>query len=261
MGLGLLIWLGGSHGYLYGQSGAPTAKDRQLERWARELVRLRAEVDVLANKVKLERTQSLLSLRSLALRQQQLELQADSDALRLRALKDKAGRLQQRSVTQKNRQKALVRLLKSLLSSTQKVIQQTLPFRRKERVQRVARIQQQLQAGQLDVSQAATRLWRILSDELRLGTLVERTEVPVQLPNETQPRLMQAVRLGSYALFVKHPKGSWGRIVHTGATWTYEAIVGNEAQHELEKLYHDLERQKRDGFYKLPLGPQPGAKR
>ncbi len=223
------------------------------------MVRLRAEVDVLANKVKLEWTQSLLSLRSLALRQQQLELQADSDALRLRALRDKASRLQQRSLGQKSRQKALVGLLRSLLSSTQKVIQRTLPFRRKERVQRVARIHQQLKAGQVDVSQAATRLWRILSDELRMGTLVERTEVPVRLPNENQPRLMQAVRLGSYALFVKHPKGSWGRIVHTGSKWNYEAIVGNEAQHELEKLYHDLERQKRDGFYMLPLGPQPGA--
>lgn len=249
----LLVWVGGEQRLLYGQS---SAKDRQLQRWSRELVKLRSEVDVLANKVKLERTQSLLSLRSLALRQQQLQLQVDSDNLRLRGLKDKAERFLKRSLSRKSRQKAMVSLVEKHLTATQRVLKQTIPFRRKERVAQVTRILQKLKAGQLDATQSATRLWKVLSDELRMSTLVERTEVPITLPNESAPRLMQAIRLGTYALFLRLPKGGWGRILRSKSTWNYEDIKNRKGILELDRLYHDLERQKRDGFYELPLGPQ-----
>ncbi|MCB9644664.1 MAG: DUF3450 family protein [Myxococcales bacterium] len=227
---------------------------KQLRRWSQELVRLRAEVDRLSSQIRTERTQYLLELRNLENRRGQLQLLVDQERLRLRRLVVQADRLRLQLKTRKEAQEEIRTALLGALQSVRQAIQNSLPFRRKERLEQVQKIRVRMKAGRIDAEQGVAALWRILEDELRLTALVERSELPLVLRKGSAPRLVKVVRVGMIALFVLEGKGQYGRIVRDkSGKWVYLKAKKAEHKEQIALLFANLERQIREGLYHLPL--------
>ncbi len=242
------------------RSKAPSS--RQLQRWSAELVRLRAEVDRVSSQIRIEREQSLLALRGLESRRAQLQRTVDQERLRLQRWMAQVGRLQQQLRTRSMAQSAIHDALLDALKSVEQAIEGSLPYRRKERWEQVQKIRVRMKAGRIDAEQGVAALWRILEDELRLTALVERAELPLELHKGKPPRLVKVVRVGMIAMFVLEGKGRYGRMVRDAkGGWVYLLARSLEDRVQIALLFENLERQIREGLYRLPLLAPKGGQR
>ncbi len=231
---------------------APSTK--QLQRWSAELVRLRAEVDRLSSQIRAEREQSLLSLRNLESRRGQMQLLVDQERLRVQRLVAQVARLQQQLRARRETQSAIREALLDALKSVEQAIHGSLPYRQKERWAQLQKIRVRMRAGRIDAEQGVAALWRILEDELRLTALVERAEIPLVLHKGKPARLVKIVRVGMIALFVLEGKGRYGRMVRDEkGRWVYLLARSLEDKAQIALLFENLERQIREGLYRLPL--------
>jgi hypothetical protein len=230
-------------------------RSKEIAGWSKELVRLRAEVEELSSQLRMEREQALLALRTAEGRRAPLRWALDQETMRWRRLQAQIERLRSEQQRRSDAQKAIQAALVEALGVIRKAIQESLPFRREERLRLVERIGLQTQAGQIDAEQGVAQLWRIVEDELRLTTLVERAEIPVRLSPSAAPRLVKVVRVGMVAMFLEDGKGGYYRILREKAGgWGVEPISSAKQRAEIQRLFADLERQIREGFYRLPLG-------
>lgn len=237
----------------------PKARTTQLSsrkylRLSKRLVKLRASVDRLTAQIRLERTQHLLALRGKENRRSQLQLLVDQEKLRLQRLRNQRRQLLEKLNTRKRNHKDIRQALKHALSSVKKGILNSLPYRRKERMALLTRIELRLKAGRIDAEQGVAALWRILEDELRLTRIVERAEIPLVLKKGQLPRLVKVVRIGMVALFVKEGKDSFGRMVRDSkGKWRYLHVRKAKDRKQIALLFRNIERQLREGLYRLPL--------
>lgn len=231
-------------------------KQRKWRKRARRLVKLRVAVDQLMSQLKLERTQHLMQLRGLEARRGQLKLLVDQEQLRLRRLREQILRLQQKLKSRKQAQSAIHAALNDALKKVRQGIENSLPFRRKERMALLDKIEARLKASRIDAEQGVSMLWRVLEDELRLTALVERAEIPLVLKKGQPARLVKVVRVGMIALFVLDRKNGarYGRMVRTpSGSWVYRLVTDEQDDAEIDKLFSNLSRQIREGRYTLPL--------
>lgn len=227
---------------------------RQYRSLSKKLVALRASVDQLTAQIRLERTQHLLTLRGQENRRSQLQLLIDQEKLRLQRLRNQRKQLSHKIDTRKRSRKDIRKALEHALRSVKKGILDSLPYRRKERLALLTRLEVRLQAGRIDAEQGVAALWRILEDELRLTSIVEKAEIPLVLKKGQRPRLVKIVRVGMIALFVREGKGQFGRMVRNQkGKWLYLPVESAEGNKQIAKLFQNLERQLREGLYRLPL--------
>ncbi|MCK6511390.1 DUF3450 domain-containing protein [Myxococcota bacterium] len=242
------------------RSKAPSS--RQLQRWSAELVRLRTEVDRVSSQIRIEREQSLLALRGLESRRAQLQSMVDQERLRFQRWMGQVERLKQQLQSRSMAQSAIHDALLDALKSVEQAIEGSLPYRRKERWEQVQKIRVRMKAGRIDAEQGVAALWRILEDELRLTALVERAELPLELHKGKPPRLVKVVRVGMIAMFVLEGKGRYGRMVRDAkGGWVYLLARSLEDREQIALLFENLERQIREGLYRLPLLAPKGGQR
>jgi len=239
---------------IHSKSRFKGASSQYYRNLSRKLVKLRASVDQLTAQIRLERTQHLLALKGLENRRSQLQLLVDQEQLRLQRLRTQRKQLLEKLNARKQNRKGIRQALQHALDSVKKGILNSLPYRRKERMALLTRIEVRLKAGRIDAEQGVAALWRLLEDELRLTSVIERAEVPLVLKKGQLPRLVKIVRVGMIALFVREGKGRFGRMVRDSkGQWRYLLVQKSEDNKQIERLFRNVERQLREGLYRLPL--------
>ena len=235
-------------------SSMSLASSEALVRLARELTRLRAEVESISEQIADAKSSTQTKLRSLSGQQAELEAQVQREELRLRQLQQQKQKLLER-VAQSQAAKAKIE--PTILRSIAKVrarIKASLPFKQAERLEELAALEKQIQGKMLRPENAAARLWQFVEDELRLTQDSGLDQQVVTL--DGQEVLCEVARLGMLAMYFKTQDGRVGRVVHRSGTWATEVLTDEASTTEVLALFDHFKKGLRTGFFRLPT-PAP----
>lgn len=241
------------------RSARKPPSEAQIRLWTQEILRLRSEVERLTSQIQIERAKEIFDLRSLESRRSQLQILVDQERLRLGPLRDRLQDLRQKALSQKADQTQIRLVWTRASHALETAIRESLPFRREERLRSILDLQALVASDRIALAQAFAQLWRLAEDELRLSVLVEKATIPLRLNDQGPRRLLPVVRLGLFALFIREAEDRYSRILRdTQGRWAYRRLTSEEIPH-VRLLFEHLERQIREGFYRLPLAPPPAS--
>lgn len=236
----------------------PVDARSQLQTWASDLARLRAETDALDTQLRAERTRGLTELRTLMQRRGELQLELDRAGIRASTARQSLKEVKQRLAQTRQKRQRLVPVLEQSLTRLRGVVAQGLPFRQKERLRVLDELLVKLKAGRIEPETAMSRVWRFLEDELKLTGDVQRTRLPLRLSDKegASRRLVDVVRLGMVTLFTKTKDGQVGQVRRVGpGDWRHRWLTRSDHKREVRRLFEALGKNLTEGAYRLPLPP------
>lgn len=217
---------------------------------AERLAELRGEVESLQHEVTMDkgdmrtrlsaleaaRTNLELQLRQEELRSQQLTIQIDKE----RALASEEGTVNE----------VLAPAVSAGLEAIVPVIEGGIPYRVPERLAAVEQLKIGLQGGTLAAPRAASRLWSLYEDELRLGreNAIDRQTITL----DGQQLLVDVARLGMVSLCFRTADGDHGWAERTSGGWAWVRAQTRAERQQIQQLFDALEKQIRVGWFEIP---------
>jgi hypothetical protein len=221
---------------------------------AESLAALRTEINDLDASLRSRRTLGTTELRGLQTRASELALAEDAERIRVQGLQDEVAALDASVSGNDERDAALRKSVREALATLRKVVERSLPYKLERRLAALAAIGRELEVDEIDADTAAARIWRFVEDERRLASTVELADVSLTLGGDEAPTLVRVVRVGTVALFVYAGPKRWGRVVRKAdGAFGYFDVVDREAIAEIRRLFQSVEKQIREGRYRLPL--------
>ncbi|MEL6180022.1 MAG: DUF3450 family protein [Myxococcota bacterium] len=217
---------------------------------AKDLSRLRTEVEALNSDIELERDGMRSRLRSLSAQKADLELELQRESLRMRQLEEaKTKRTTEISSTSSSEDVIKPEVAK-LVSALRERIEKGLPFKKEQRLDDLKRIEDQLKQGLIKPSDALTRLWGRYEDELRLTR--ENGLYKQIIVVDGKEVLADVARLGMVAMYFKTPNERYGRMVRSGNGWTAKPYASKENIEQVALLFDAFQKNIRVGFFTIP---------
>ena len=222
---------------------------------AAQLAELRGEVEELARQLSSKNAEGQEQLRTLS--RQRSELQLEQKREETRAQKLSAAIAKRRAEIQEEKAKTdrVVPLYKDALAKVREYVKGTMPFRTKERLIALDKIDEQYKAGLVTAPRALSRLWSFIEDEFRMtreNGLFKQTVLV-----DGQESLAEVVRVGMVMMFYRTDDDDVGRATFKDGKWTYEAITGPEEQRAVHALFTSFKKQIRVGYFELPNALPP----
>jgi hypothetical protein len=228
---------------------APIAAHAE-DSYAERLAELRREVELLNDELEADKEALRGRLRSLDAQRADLEAQLRREELRheqlTRLLEEERERLAMLSTTSDELMPAVRRGLVAVRAS----VNSGPPFHLAERLAAIDALEAQLDAGTLPSQQAASRVWQVIEDELRLTreNAVDRQVIPL----DGADVLVDVAHLGMVGLYFRTEDGRVGCAVRAADGWRWE-VIGDSADTEaVLELFDALEKQIRTGWFELP---------
>lgn len=233
-------------------------QNAKITRLSKELANLRIEVDRLDGEVRAKRTEHLAELRTIERRRQELALLKDAALLKKQSLKQKIEQRKESKIKNEASESKLIKAIDSGALHLKQSLNNTLPFRKIERLKALDDLVLALRTKRIDPARAAVRLWRLIEDELRLTMTIERAQIPITIDGHR--RLVHVLRLGTVTLFTKLADNRYGQMfLNDQGQWEHKNISSSAAKAQVEKLFLAVKRQLLDGAYRLPLPALKGA--
>jgi hypothetical protein len=235
-------------------SGEAKNSASESEVMAEKLAALRTETNELDASLRARRTLAATELRSLQTRASELKLAEDGERIKVQALEAEVHELEASIASEDKRSASLKKAVLEATSRLRKVTLTSLPFKLEQRLDALAQIGRELEDGTVDAASAAARVWRFVQDEQRLATTVALDDERIVLNGDTRPTLVRVVRVGTVAMFVYAGENRWGRVVRgPRGDFRYTDIKNRAQRDEIKRLFDSVEKQIREGRYRLPL--------
>ncbi|MBN2524881.1 MAG: DUF3450 family protein [Deltaproteobacteria bacterium] len=235
-------------------SGEAKRSESKTAVMAEKLAALRTEINELDAGLRTRRTLAATELRSLQTRASELKLTEDAERIHVQALEVEVRELEASISSGDERSASLEKAVFQATSRLQKVTLTSLPFKLEQRLDALAQIDRGLKDGTIDAASAAAQMWRFVEDERRLATTVALDDERIVLTGDTRPSLVRVVRVGTVAMFVYAGENRWGRVVREPkGDFEYTDIKDRAQRDEIKRLFDSVEKQIREGRYRLPL--------
>jgi len=231
------------------QDGAPKSAAM-----AEKLAALRTQINDLDASLRSRRNLAATELRGLQARASELGLAEDAERIKVQTLEAEVAALEASIAGNDERSEALRGAVREAISRLREVVKNGLPFKQEQRLEALTQIARDLESGKADAAAAAARVWRFVQDERRLASTVEQADVSLVLSGDDTPTLVRVVRVGTVAMFVYAGSDRWGHVVRgpTGS-FVYADIDDRGQRTEIKRLFESVEKQIREGRYRLPL--------
>lgn len=240
-------------------NGSAVASGGGLREWAKELESLRSRINDVDARLRAEQSSGSAQIGTLVKRLGELKAQADREKVRYKAASDSVKELKQRLAERENKGDVFVPVVKNGLALLKAEILKGVPYRVKDRLAALDEISLEMNSGRTGPEEAASKLWHLFEDELRLTQEVILTKIPVTLEEGKGRRMVRVVRLGMTALYTELGNGRYGTFVRgSEGGWKHKTLDHGEAAKEIKKLFSALEKNMLEGSYKLPLPPVTG---
>jgi hypothetical protein len=217
---------------------------------AAELARLRSEVETLSSKVQDKKEAYRNRRRVLSMKKANLALSVQRAQLRLNQLTRKKTALEKARKQASKSQKALIPVLSKGLVALKQRIKAGLPFRIKDRLAALNKLEARFKGGLLKPRVTASRLWQFVEDELRLSRENGIYRQTIRLHNKTL--LVEVARIGMVMLFFKTRQHRFGKAVKRQGQWKFVLLQNEQEVLQVKTLFDALKKQIRVGFWKLP---------
>lgn len=218
---------------------------------AQRLTKLRGEVEAAAEKLNSKTAETNDVLRSLARQKADLELEVKREQTRLQKISAAIAKRRSESEAQRAKGDQLVPLFSEALGNARTYVQGTLPFRTKERLVALDKIEEQYKAGLLTPARALSRVWSFVEDEFRMtreSGLYQQT-----LAVDGQEILADVIRVGMVMMYFKSADDNvYGKATKRDGKWSFVVIDGTEDRKLVSKLFESFKKQIRVGYFELP---------
>lgn len=217
-----------------------------------QIVSMRAELETESKDVDAE-VRELQGEHDLWL-QKKLELEGalQKEQLRKAQLRAKMELVQQGIIKQDKQSPELKRDLKVALEDVEVWLKSSLPYRRKPRLEALAKIRQSLNEDKKSAESLAGDLWSLLDNELKMSGENEYRITEIETDRGLEKGEM--VRLGSMALFAKMPGTRYLQAQRKGGGWVMAQIESDQTRSEIDRLIDNLKNKRKAGLYDLPVG-------
>ena len=215
-----------------------------------ELVKLRAEIEQLSHDLDIEKESLRGRLRSMEAVRTDLEVQIQAEELALRTLQSELDELREAGLAEDTSREDLLPALQRGVELLTANVNNGLPYRVPERTAAIDEIFEQFQSGTLSAQRAASRMWQLAEDELRLTreNAVDRQIIDL----DGKELLVDVARLGTVALYVRTPDARYGFAKRTDGGWTYTLVDDRTSSQQIASLFDAIEKQIRVGYFELP---------
>ncbi len=232
------------------QEQAPQ-KDAEFENLGKELVKKRAQVDILSTNVELQKTEVQSQVRNHGLKKADLERNIKALELELSEI-DGRVKKQEEEIAKKEEPRAKLKpLVLRQIALARASVAATLPFKTSDRLTDLDRLNAQVESGQIKPDEGLTRLWSAIEDELRLARENGLYRNPVQV--DGQEVLADVARIGMVLLYFKTSDNRTGMAVPGGdGKWTFTYVTDKEGQKQILYLFEGFQKRIKHGYFELP---------
>ncbi|NOZ85206.1 MAG: DUF3450 domain-containing protein [Deltaproteobacteria bacterium] len=220
--------------------------------YGERLAKLRAEVDDLESDI--DQMRSSFRTRRTALENQEgdLEVILRKEQVRQETLR----RLRAKQIAQRRRAESwstrLMKPAKKAARMVRRLILDTLPFKKHDRLAAVDEISKDLKGPRADPAMAISRLWQMLEDELKLTAEVGLHRQVIDLHGKKT--LVQVARIGMGVMYFRTESGKFGWAAKAeNGRYSFKLFSDEESIKSVESLFIALRKQIRKGYFNLPL--------
>ncbi|MEQ8274043.1 MAG: DUF3450 family protein [Deltaproteobacteria bacterium] len=231
--------------------------EEDLSNLAKELIRLRGEVESLHDAFEADKRQHKDAMRSYAQRRLELESEVQRKELEIKKLRQATDRSREEKARASSQATALSPVVRSTINRLTQHVEGSLPFKRDDRLSELQGIGKKLEKGELSAPRAMNQLWTYVEDELRLARENGQFSQVIEIDGKEQ--LADVVRLGMVMLFFSTNDGRVGFAEKKGDAWQYTAIDGEDAK-KVQALFDAFEKQVRTGYFVVPYAISGGVR-
>ena len=225
----------------------------QFIQQAEQLAQIRNEISDLLFQIQMEKNSHNGRVQSLEGQISDLELQIRREDAQLTFLFEQEKELKNK-ISSGKQSGQLTTVVHNLAQDIKADIQMSLPYHIDERINSVDDVLSKFNKNEIDEQKAATRLWSILEDEERLNreNIIDKAEI--NLNGKTY--YVEIVRLGMMIMYFQSNDGRVGFIEHTNNEWVWKELKDPKSVSDVQKLFLEMKKGIRTGFYQLPMGEQ-----
>lgn len=230
---------------------AEELSDEEITRRAETLASLRRDIGDIEAELRALRDEEQLFVRSLGgqladvrvtlsdlvRRKEALRRSLNEDAAERRAAGDRSAELRE--------------ALGTALGGIQRAVDEGLPFQLDARSDAVAVLRANLASGSTPAATVLSEAVRFIEDELRLTEEFGLYTQTIEWEGERQ--LVDVVRVGMVALFVRAGDGTFGHAVPHAEGWRFEPLPDAASDEQVQRLFGAMGRAVRRGQFELPI--------
>jgi hypothetical protein len=217
---------------------------------AKRLSDLRGEVETLSDQLSARKDDVQEQMRSLGRQKSELELEIQREDTRVSKLRQAVQQKRSETEALKSENQSLGPAFEKHLATVRGYVQTSLPFRTKERMAELDKLEEQFKTGLLPPQRALNRLWSFVEDELRMTRESGLFSQPVNVGGKEH--LAEVVRVGMTMMYYRTPSDEFGSTSLQNGTWSFVAIEGDEQKKRVRTLFETFKKQIRVGFFELP---------
>jgi hypothetical protein len=238
---------------------AAIASDGDISTLAEELAGLRSQVESLSADVEAKKDDIDARLRSTRAQKSDLELQIQRETTRLKQLRGRVSEHRDKIAEQKDSRQQLEPAVRAAVERIRANVEQSLPFKRAERLAELDTISEQLDQGLITPQKATSRLWQFVEDELRLAR--ENGLYRQVIEVDGQEMLAEVARLGMVAVYFRTDDGRLGRAERADGAWRWTTLRQQQDRERVDHLFESFRKNIRVGYFEIPNAlPQRGER-
>ncbi len=220
------------------------------ETMAKELMKLRAQVEELSSKIQDEKESTKATMRSLVMQKNELEANIGRQELKIKQLTMEMEKLKKHIQEVGSSAEGLKEVVDEAIGKLANQIKKELPFKTKERLEDLLKIKQDMDNNVLTPQKALARVWNSYSDEVRLTKENGLFKQTINL--DGKDKLAEVARLGMVMLYFKTPDDHVGYAIEHQDNWGYKEVRDKEKRKLILNLFDSMHKQIRTGFFTLP---------
>ena len=227
---------------------------------AKELIRLRSEVEQKNSDVENKKQEIKARAKTLAIQKAELEASISKEQMRVKQLEQTLSKKKAVVANSDTDSSVLKKPVMDAIDSLKALISVQIPFKTPERLKELEELKNGTESGQISPYSAVARLWSFIEDELRITREngIFRQTVTV----EGKDILADVARIGTVMMFYKTSDGKTGYVKKNGKSFDYVPFISKEQTEQVLILFDQLKKQIRTGYFEIPnaLCPAGGAK-
>jgi seryl-tRNA synthetase len=217
-----------------------------------KVIELRKEVELLNDEYKTEREKVLSELKALSIQKAELASNIRNEEIRKKQLQDKLEKLKKEIGQTSIESEELEPVIEKTLVDLKAWMERSLPFKRKERIESIALLQERLSKKEVSPIRAANELWSLIEDEKRLARETSLHKQSLSINGKMY--LAEVAKVGMLFLYFKTDSGQMGMAVRDADQWTYQFFKSENKQHQTLAFFESLKKQIRQGYFEIPTG-------
>lgn len=229
---------------------ATSAWSSEIDPLTESLIKLRAEVDQLQTELDIQRQEHKAKMASLVTQSGDLENQNKRQEIALNQLKERLSEMYAKASEAGASSSELMPFLEQAIEKSQSVVNQGIPFKKKERLAVLEELSTELRSGKLDAYRGTNRLWAFMEDEMRMTR--ENGIYSQTILLDGQQVLADVAKIGNMLLYFKTKDEQYGLIKKRGSDWQYVVADSPNNQKAIASLFDSLQKQIRQGYFTLP---------